>query len=432
MDEYIDTFLLTLIIGSLIILIFKRNSNYYYNSEKKSNLKHKNLVNDNYDSHDVFRIVITGGPCAGKTTGINKLVAELSDSVKVFVVPEAATLLLKGGAIINLDGQDANSQVEFQASLMQLQMALEDAFTEIASSFKEKSLVICDRGLMDGSAYINSDLWQALLDEKGWTVVHLRDRRYEAVVHLATAANGAEEFYTLANNEARYEGIQDAIKVDNILQQAWAGHSHLNIVDNFNVKNFEEKIDKLYHITLMYIGSAITPNSSRKYLLKSSDSIPNLKEIYVVKIYIEDTFLKSSKSKIVKIQKRGQSNSYIYTHSVKDKIDKGEYSVNKCQITASEYMILGSEKDTSRKIIKRMRQCFIYKNKYFMLNTYLNVKSGISVLRVDSLKDISDIEIPSDLDVLREVTNDPGYSTYIMSKINWYVSSRDRDIILDQ
>ena len=120
-----------------------------------------------YISHDVFRVVVTGGPCAGKTIGIQKLATELSGSLRIFVVPEAATMLLKGGANINLRDQDTGSQVEFQASLMQLQMALEDAFTEIAASYKEKSLVICDRGLMDGSAYIDSDLWQALLDERG-------------------------------------------------------------------------------------------------------------------------------------------------------------------------------------------------------------------------------------------------------------------------
>jgi hypothetical protein len=50
-------------------------------------------------------------------------------------------------------------------------------------------------------------MWQALLDETGWSTIQLRDRRYEAVIHLVTAADGAEEFYTSENNEARYESI---------------------------------------------------------------------------------------------------------------------------------------------------------------------------------------------------------------------------------
>lgn len=39
----------------------------------------------------------------------------------------------------------------------------------------------------------------------------LRDRRYDAVIHMVTAADGAEKYYTLANNEARYEDAKTAI-----------------------------------------------------------------------------------------------------------------------------------------------------------------------------------------------------------------------------
>ena len=429
-----DSILITGIIATLVYLIFQNQhlSNSKSTPVKKSRIKRKNTLQDNYDSNDVFRIVITGGPCAGKTTGINKLAAELSDNLKVFIIPEASTLLVKGGALNNLSGQDVNSQVEFQASLMQLQMALEDAFTEIASSLKEKSLLICDRGLMDGSAYISSDLWQALLDERGWTVVHLRDRRYEAVVHLVTAANGAEEYYTLSNNEARYEGLQEAKIVDTRLQQAWIGHSHLSIIDNQQTNNFEEKLEHLLTNVLKFIGSPISQRNSHKYLIKSAESIPELEDVTVVKIYIEDTFLESKHGEINKIQKRGQSGSFIYTHSIRTRLGDDEYAVNKCQITAREYLILGSNKDIKRKVVKRLRQCFIYENHYIMINTYLNVKGGVSVLRLDSNKAISDIQIPDMISIIRDVTDDPGYSTYIMSKINWYVSSKDKDIMLEQ
>ena len=47
--------------------------------------------------------------------------------------------------------------------------------------------------------------WQVLLDENGFNIVNLRDKRYDAVVHMVTAAEGAEDFYTLDNNQSRYE-----------------------------------------------------------------------------------------------------------------------------------------------------------------------------------------------------------------------------------
>ena len=434
MELSLDSILLTGIIACLVILIFRSNHTAERAPSPKATvktvLKRKKSILTEYSSQDVFRIVITGGPCAGKTTGINKLAEELSNNMKVLVVPEAATLLVKGGAINNFEGLDNNAQVEFQASLMQLQMALEDAFTQIAASVKEKSIVICDRGLMDGSAYISPELWQALLDERGWTVVHLRDRRYEAVVHMVTAAAGAEEFYTLSNNEARYEGLESARQVDDKLQKAWTGHSHLSIIDNTSFENFNEKIQNLLNLSLKYLGLNTSGARSQKFLIKSSENIPNIENVQVVRLHIEDTFLRCSGKDMSRVQKRGQSGSYIYTHSTKKMLDFDEYSVNKCQITAREYILLDFNRDQSRKKVRRLRQCFTYNFTYFMIDTYLNVKQGVSVLRTDSMTGVN-MKLPSSISIVRDVTHDPGYSTYIMSKINWYVSSEDKDIIID-
>ena len=109
-------------------------------------------------------------------------------------------------------------------------MNLEDIFVEIAQSSESPTIVICDRGVMDGSAYCDENVWQAILDETGWSTIHLRDRRYEAVIHLVTAADGAESFYTDVNNAARYETVQQAKDLDKRLINAWVGHPHFSII----------------------------------------------------------------------------------------------------------------------------------------------------------------------------------------------------------
>jgi dephospho-CoA kinase len=51
--------------------------------------------------HPIIRICLTGGPCAGKTTALvslNQVLTQLG--FKVLQVPEAATMLMKGGAMI--------------------------------------------------------------------------------------------------------------------------------------------------------------------------------------------------------------------------------------------------------------------------------------------------------------------------------------------
>ena len=71
-----------------------------------------------------------------------------------------------------------------------------------------------------------------MLDETAWNTIQLRDKGYEAVVHMVTAADGAAKFYSSENNEARYETTEEAIKLDKRLINAWIGHPHFTIIEN--------------------------------------------------------------------------------------------------------------------------------------------------------------------------------------------------------
>lgn len=92
-------------------------------------------------------------------------------------------------------------------------MTLEDNFCELAEIKGGNTVILCDRGVMDGKAYMKPQAWQVLLDENGFNLVSLRDKRYDSVIHLVTAADGAEEFYKLDNNTARYEVYQAIIDI---------------------------------------------------------------------------------------------------------------------------------------------------------------------------------------------------------------------------
>lgn len=148
-------------------------------------------------------------------------------------------------------------------------MVLEDIFIDIALNSELKTVIICDRGVMDGSAYTDDNVWQALLDETAWNTIQLRDRRYEAVIHMVTSADGAEEFYTGENNEARYETAEEARALDRKLINAWVGHPHFSIVDNAN-RSFNEKVDKCVETVCRYIGLPTPTSFYKKFLLAVS------------------------------------------------------------------------------------------------------------------------------------------------------------------
>lgn len=82
-------------------------------------------------------------------------------------------------------------------------MYAEDYFTKLAEMSKSPSIILCDRGTVDPYAYISKEEFQSIMDEEGWSWVNLRDRRYDRVIFLDSAAVGAEDFYTRSNNTAR-------------------------------------------------------------------------------------------------------------------------------------------------------------------------------------------------------------------------------------
>lgn len=51
-------------------------------------------------------------------------------------------------------------------------------------------------------------------------------------MHLVSAADGAESFYSHTTNEARYEGVKEAVELDKKLINAWVGHPQFNIIQN--------------------------------------------------------------------------------------------------------------------------------------------------------------------------------------------------------
>ena len=84
----------------------------------------------------------------------------------------------------------------FQKILMNLQISLEETYSDIARMVGDQHVVmLIDRGLCDGSAYVSKEDWQAVMDDLNMNTITMRENRYDGVLHLVTAADGAEKFY---------------------------------------------------------------------------------------------------------------------------------------------------------------------------------------------------------------------------------------------
>ena len=190
--------------------------------------------------------------------------------------PEAFTVLVSNGMSYDFFSTDGMDTV-IQNSVLDVQLSMEESLTRVLKARGTPGVLLCDRGPMDGSAYLSEEKWNSILESRGIDVTDLRDNRYNAVFHLVTAADGADAYYTLENNQVRTETPEQAIEVDKKTQKAWLGHPHMFVFDNST--DFEGKLQRLINRISQIVGLPTNlARRSAKFLLKNRpdlDSFPS-------------------------------------------------------------------------------------------------------------------------------------------------------------
>eukprot|EP00577_Skeletonema_sp_RCC1716_P020628 CAMPEP_0113380764 /NCGR_PEP_ID=MMETSP0013_2-20120614/4935_1 /TAXON_ID=2843 ORGANISM="Skeletonema costatum, Strain 1716" /NCGR_SAMPLE_ID=MMETSP0013_2 /ASSEMBLY_ACC=CAM_ASM_000158 /LENGTH=299 /DNA_ID=CAMNT_0000263131 /DNA_START=6 /DNA_END=901 /DNA_ORIENTATION=+ /assembly_acc=CAM_ASM_000158 len=166
----------------------------------------------------IYKIVLTGGPCGGKTTSMARLSPYLRErGFEVITCPEAFSLLVNNGMAFDYLSAVKGMDIVVQDTVMDMQIGMEDGFERVLRARGKPAVLLCDRGLMDGSAYMKDEDWNKLMQKREIDCVsELREGRYNAVFHLVTAAEGAEEYYTLENNAVRTESPELARSLDSM------------------------------------------------------------------------------------------------------------------------------------------------------------------------------------------------------------------------
>jgi len=156
--------------------------------------------------HPVYKIVLTGGPCGGKTTALARLSTYIQErGFEVFTVPEAFTILASNGFSNDYFAAVGGMPRYVQDSVMDIQISLEDSLERVLRARGRPGVILCDRGLMDGSSYMDTLDWDKLLESRdGMTSSDAREGRYNAVFHLVTAAEGAEKYYSKEGKHTYY------------------------------------------------------------------------------------------------------------------------------------------------------------------------------------------------------------------------------------
>ncbi len=359
----------------------------------------------------VWNFVLTGGPCAGKTTGLSTMEQELQNrGYYVLIVPETATELISTGIRPFNNSLDL---LPFQYVVFEKQIHKEELYRKVAQMIPaEKVIIIHDRGIIDNKSYITNKQFQEILSHFSFNEVEARDR-YDAVFHLVTAANGAEEFYTLANNVSRTETPEEARKLDELGISNWTGHPHFRIINNST--DFERKMERLMCEVYSALGDPTPIEIERKYLIKKPDINTLAKYVSITVIDIVQTYLKSTGNIERRVRQRGQNGNFSYYLTEKREIDSLKRAESERKVSEKDYIHYLSEIDTTLHPIIKKRICFAYKSQYFELDVF-DFSKDLALMEIELTNVNSSVELPNFIDIIKEVTDDPKYRNHQIAK----------------
>jgi CYTH domain-containing protein len=263
---------------------------------------------------------------------------------------------------------------------------------------------------MDISAYMSPETWADITRAVGTSTAELR-QRYDAVLHLVSAADGAEQYYTTANNAQRYEqmneeGLRIARSLDKKVIHAWTGHPHLRVINNHD--DFDTKMRRVIKEISSVLGLPQPIEEERKYIVEVTGTLPD----DCIESDIVQTYLTTEPGNEVRLRKRGWQGKYVYVHTTKKLSSDTEQVVTERQINNSMYEMMLGLADPTRSNIHKLRRSFIWKGQYFEIDTFLDKLEGLVILETKGITKNEPVKFPPFLKVIRDITGEKDYYNY--------------------
>ena len=351
----------------------------------------------------ITRIVLTGGPAAGKTTLISRILKEFKkeDGWRVIIIPETATELISGFGIKPFG--DCVTMEQFQYFVISDQLHKEQLALHAAELVPEnKVLIVYDRAVLDDKAYITDEQVRDTLAYFGKTEDDVL-RGYDAVLHLVSCAKGAEFAYNFGN-AARYESVEVAREKDDLTLRAWSRHPNLRIIDNS--VNFDEKINRAMAAIYGLVGQPAPQAEKRKYLIAMPDMAAFSHKYRAAAIDMTQTYLALTNPNIerrVRMQKSGAETLYFYTE--KHRMENGEKWDTERPISQKQYEKYLLERDTALSPVRKTKYRFVFADRRCEIDMYPFSAEKAVLFQYGQ----SSAALPEEITVLREVTGDAAY-----------------------
>lgn len=306
---------------------------------------------------------------------------------------------------------------------MRVQRSLEDDFRSTVLPGDKPTLLLTDRGMMDSKAYCSREDWEALLKRNDWTEEALL-KRYVAVIHMTTAAYGAESCFTTANNAARTEGIDEARAVDDKTKRAWRSHQNFRIVDNST--DFATKTTRVGAAIAEILATQVSePTRSklhaidksqlqqRRYLVRNSSELLSLwpEEDNEEPPEMTFIFLDLAGDCVLRRESRGGVTVYAMASRNADK------TISHTTISQRMFHKLEANRELRMHPVHFMRRTVVHGDAVLKIDRLTSPRQMTTLSLHGSEKDIKDFEkIQKDLS-LEDITDSKDYSKHSLASL---------------
>ncbi|MFH1631688.1 MAG: ATP-binding protein [bacterium] len=187
------------------------------------------------------RIALSGPPCGGKSTCLKALSEEFGDLV--VCVPEIASFVIGQAELLPSDDHERRNI--YIRTMQQMRIALED----MADSMDRGEVVIVDRGVTDGAAYLEGGMgeFEGVMDMDRKSI---HDRYDLALLFDLPTRDAYEE--NRRNNPARFEDYDAASVLRDRTVEAWLGHPDMFCIHS--LESWEEKLSVASDIIERYLA----------------------------------------------------------------------------------------------------------------------------------------------------------------------------------
>lgn len=316
----------------------------------------------------VYKIVLTGGPCAGKSEILEKLIEYYSkkEKIKVFTITETATEVINSG----LSFMEMDNPYNFQKIILERQLNKEITLYRGLEHMplEETNLIFLDRGIIDNKAYLPiqraEEDFKNLLQERNLNELNILDS-YDLVIDLISLATTNPEKYECISNAARYESADTAKMVDRRITKAWLGHNNIRHI--YPTEQINEKLALVQN----YIEQLLNENqqkATQTYLIDTPHILlkllntNNSKKIEITNYHI-GLFEENTRTII---QKRSYNGAQTLMLMMKDSLG----NMINSQIISDKTFQMITEISGMEKVINKEQYTFVYGPQVYTITCY--------------------------------------------------------------